>query len=300
MTKSLFAVLATLLLVEAATRWALFPASGDFVRFSTYDALAQTLGDSSAIRIAVVGNSAAEEGIDSSLLAGELSRRRGKDVTVERFLADGSEIVTWDAMVSRYLWRAKSAPDVLVVSYVDSLADRTAFEYVRIGQFFTTPSQWGYYLSELLPDASTRIEFLLASTWATYGARDRLRDRALILLVPSYEAFLDRTYTPPKVSVTRSETPRYTALDRMLSGARARGVQVILVAFPLRSVRYEIEPGVLARIAANEVELLDLRSTPGLTPRLYRDEIHLLGEGREIFTSHLAAEIAPLLLPPTY
>ena len=320
MKKALLAVALLLLGLEAATRFVLFPQSKDYVRFAGYDAQASQLHEAQALRIAVLGNSAAEEGIDEALLEQSLTASLGRPVQVGMFLADGSEIVTWHAMANRYFWSRDAAPDVVLVNWFDSLADRPSFEYVRIGSFFASPAEWGYYLREQLHTLPERMEFLLSSVWATYGARDRIRDRVLGMLVPDYEGLLAATHASPvpagdaageagpggagageagsgEVAAARlgSNVARYTALMRLADAARAHDASVLLVAFPLRTQRYSIDPVVEAMHARGELGIVDLRATADLSPASYRDGIHLLAPGRLIYTRALAAALdAPL------
>jgi hypothetical protein len=320
MKKALLAVALLLLGLEAATRFVLFPQSKDYVRFAGYDAQASQLHEAQALRIAVLGNSAAEEGIDEALLEQSLTASLGRPVQVGMFLADGSEIVTWHAMANRYFWSRDAAPDVVLVNWFDSLADRPSFEYVRIGNFFASPAEWGYYMREQLHTLPERMEFLLSSVWATYGARDRMRDRVLEMLVPDYEGLLAATHASPvpagdaageagageadsgeadsgEAAAARpgGSVARFTALTRLVEAAGTHDASVLLVAFPLRTQRYSIDPAVQAMHARGELGVVDLRATAGLSPASYRDGIHLLAPGRLIYTRALAAALdAPL------
>ena len=81
MMRALLFVVVVLLAFELVTRLVLFPASKDIVRFASYDAKAAALTETHALRVAIVGNSAAEEGIDQARVeAGEPHNvfRRGK------------------------------------------------------------------------------------------------------------------------------------------------------------------------------------------------------------------------------
>ena len=83
MKRALLLTLLVLVALEIVTRVVLFPASGDFVRFAGYDATAAALSRSPALRVAIVGNSAAEEGIDRTRLEGLLSQSLDRPVRVE-------------------------------------------------------------------------------------------------------------------------------------------------------------------------------------------------------------------------
>ena len=298
MKKALLFTLVLLLGFELVTRFVLFPASEDFVRFAGYDAKAAALMRAHALRVAIVGNSAAEEGIDGPRLEAMLTQSLGRPVRIEMFLADGSEIVTWHAMLQRYFWSTHARADVYLLNYFGTLADRPQFEYLRVGMFFASPSQWPYYLRRQLQTLSQRVEFVLSSVCAMYGARDRIRDRALRTIVPGYEAFLWRLHYAPErgsTQVAQAEPPKFDSLERILAAAQSQRARVFVMAFPLRSSHYELDAQVLALARRGKLSVLDMRSTPGLTPASYRDSIHLIRSGRSVYTEHLGVGLARLL-----
>src|SRR4051812_2444810 len=81
------AVLVFFIAAEIFTRQVLMPSSLDFVRFVGYPAAADALCQKPAPRIAFVGNSATQRGIDPQRLHDDLT-----DVHTEFFLVDGSMI----------------------------------------------------------------------------------------------------------------------------------------------------------------------------------------------------------------
>ena len=290
-------VVVVLLAFELVTRLVLFPASKDIVRFASYDAKAAALTETRALRVAIVGNSAAEEGIDQARVEAILTKSLGRPVRVEMFLADASEIVTWNAMLQRYFWSTHAKADVYVINYFATLADRPQFEYLRVGMFFATFSQWPYYLREQLKTFSQRVEFVLSSTWATFGARDRIRDRTLRVIVPGYEDLIGRLNSAPERTSTPSSgvEKKFSAFEMIVESARQQGARVVVTAFPLRTGHYELDPSVVAQARRGEVSLLDLRRTPGLSPSSYRDGIHLIPSGRIIYTEHFSTVLASAL-----
>ena len=298
MKKALLLTLGLLVAFELIVRFVLFPASGDFVRFGTYDAQASALTQADALRIAIVGNSAAEEGIDRPRLESLLAQRLGKPVRVELFFADGSEIVTWHAMLDHYFWNTGAKADVYVLNFFGTLADTPRFEFIRVGMFFAKLNEWPYYINQQLQTLSQRIDFALSSTWATFGARDRIRDRALDVVIPGYRDLLGRLNRTPigaDEPVTQPQDKRFTALDRTLAKATQHNARIVLTAFPLRTGRYVIDSEIEERARRGEFGLVDLRSTSTLTPTDYRDDIHLLARGRGVFTAQLANELAQAL-----
>ena len=298
MKRALLLTLLVRVALEIVTRVVLFPASGDFVRFAGYDTTAAALSRSPALRVAIVGNSAAEEGIDRTRLEGLLSQSLDRPVRVEMFLADGSEIVTWHAMLVRYFWSRHKQADVYVLNYFGTVADNSQFEFLRIGMFFAPASQWSYYLKNQLHTLPQRVEFVLSAVWATFGARDRIRDRALSEIVPNYEVMLRRLrYAPERgvKPVAPRAAPTFDALERILARANEQRARVVVTAFPMREGRYVLEGQLVALAQRKAVGLIDMRVTPGLSRGSYRDDIHLVASGREIYTRQFAAALSTVL-----
>jgi hypothetical protein len=297
MKKAILLAMVVLAGLELVTRFVLFPQSKDIARFASYSARASDLSRSQAVRVAIVSNSSAEEGIDRPRLEALLRESLGRPVHVEMFLADGSGIVTWRAMLNRYFWSTGAHADIYVLNYFGSLRDSPEFEYFRVGMFFTKATDWPYYLNEQLQTFGQRTEFVLSSVWATYGARDRIRDRTLSIFVPGYHDFLDQLHWPPSRAnaVSSVERPTYSAFDSVVSHIQSEGARLVLTAFPLRSADYDLEPNVLALAAEGRLTLCDLRHTTGLSPSSYRDDIHLIEAGRSVFTARYAAALEPIL-----
>lgn len=298
MKKALLLTLLMLFALELVVRLLLFPASEDFVRFGTYDERAASLTRSEAFRVAVIGNSAAEEGIDPRQLEAVLSSRLARPVRVEMFCADGSEIVTWHAMLERYFWRTDAQADVFVLNYLNSVADTSHFEFIRVGMFFTGPAQWPYYLRTQMTSVSERLEFILSSSLAAYGARDRLRDRILLTIIPGYSSLvseLNDVRTGESIAPRLPQAKRFSALDQIVAQAESRNALVVLSAFPLRGGRYEIERELVQRAELGKLQVIDAQTTLGLSAEDYRDDIHLVARGRRLFTAHLGDRLASLL-----
>jgi len=298
MKRALLFTLVLLVGLEVATRFVLFPQSKDIVRFAGFQEKADDLARSQALRVAIVSNSSAQDGIDRTRLESLLSQSRGRPVQVEMFLADDSEIVTWHAMLQHYFWSSGARADVYVINYFGSLRDSPQFEYLRVGMFFTKFSDWHYYLHAQLDTTAQRVQFVLSSIWATFGARDRIRDRTLDVFVPGYRDFLELLSGDPKAHTADNQGDRrqFSALHDIISHTEHEGARLVLSAFPTRTYRYNLDPELLSLAAAGHLNLCDLRNTPGLTPTSYRDDIHLIAAGRDVFTERFAAALGPMLV----
>src|SRR5262245_36815402 len=103
--RAALAVVVALAVLEVVTRTYLFGASRDLARFATYDQRA-----ASGLRLAIVGNSAVDKGIDPTALG----------TPAELFTADASEITTWRHMADRYFFAPHRKVDLLLVGFFGS------------------------------------------------------------------------------------------------------------------------------------------------------------------------------------
>jgi hypothetical protein len=297
-------VIAFFVAFEVMTRQVFFVASKDLRRFSTYPARARALMAGPGPHVAVFGNSMTERGIDTALFARTLG------VSAESFTADSAHLNAWIWMANQQLWRQGLAPELIVLNFNRrSLADGQNLEIGRLAQFFTRPADWPELFEHELVTLERRAEHVVASGWATFAVRDRLKERVLGL-VPGYKPYLTEQNAiiaaDDRVrAARRSEAPAtFSTLRRFLARARQHGSHVLVVAYPSRvgegDKQYEVAPAALAEIEAAGMTFLDLREVPGLDPtRHYDDDVHLNAEGRRLYTLHLAGELARLgLLRP--
>jgi hypothetical protein len=294
-------LLVLVVLLELYTRWFVAARSEDYAQFREYPRLAAELTAQSGLRVAFLGNSATQEGLNSTLFETTLHNPSRQPVHAERFLADASEIHTWYYMTKRSFWEPGKNPDWLVVTFFrNGLEDIQEVDLGRLARAFTSSADWDEVFALDLPTLSSRTEYLMSSGWATYAVRDRYRKRVLTALVPNYMSYVHESNA---VQLRRqkgdSAAPTYQALDRFLEKARKHEMKVCFVAFPLRRVEgescYPLVPQAEQRIRVAGMEFLDLRRTPGLLPEHYRDEIHLVRPGAEIYTRHFARVFGELL-----
>ncbi len=286
--------------LEAVTRTVLFPRSRDFVRFAAYPERAATLVAEPGLRIAFVGNSATQRGLDPGRFVAALPNPANRPVHVDLFVADASELNTWHYLVKESFWRRDLNPDWFVIHFFGhGLEDGNRPEIGRLAQFFTHADDWPELFADDLPSLSDRAEYLLSTTWATFAARDRIRARVLNALVPDYKDFAEelhaRRHHAPPPSVERS----CKVLERFLAAAKAHGNRVCFVAFPLlkpgAAEPYAISPEVAERIRGAGMALLDLRHVPGLHAEHYADDVHLTPAGAVVYSGHLSRAIAPII-----
>ena len=294
--------------LEFFTRTVLFRASKDFSRFATYDRKSGELVQQPGMRIAFIGNSLTGEGVDPQMFANELGGLSAESVAAKLFTADASKINVWHYLVNRHFWRPERHPDLLVVNfYENNLVDGHPLEIGRFAQFFAEPCDWPEVFAHDVTGFGERLEFLLSSSWATFAARDRIKERVLGVVVPHYRELTIQTNDIRKqqraaiVEVAAPKKETHEVLKRFLARANEHHSKIVFVAFPTiipgreRPYQpYELNPETLRIIREAGMEFLDLRQVPELTPEMYADDIHLNEIGRPIYSRYLAKELSSI------
>ncbi len=291
-------------IMEVFTRRALVPRSKDLRRFRGYAERATELVQTPAYRIALVGNSATDRGVDSEALSRELGEATGRPVRAEKFVADASRINTWHFLMKSFFWDRNVEPDLVVVTYYEAeLEDGNPIEIGRVAQYMTSLSDVPDVFSLDLPETDQRVEFLLSSVWATYAFRSRVRERTWEVVMPGYPEFVQQVNDTNRDHARRENRARnrkpitLRALDRFLALAKEHGTHLVFVAYPTAPTEkpYEPQPEEVAKIRAAGAELLDLRATPGLNAASYADDVHLTPEAAQVYTRYLATRLAELV-----
>ncbi len=287
--------------LEIVTHEVLLPRSRDFARFLSYPRRAEELVHADGRRIAFIGNSATQRGLDPRQFVAGLPNRAGRPVHVDLFVADGAEINTWHYLMKQAFWRRDLNPDWFVITFFgNALEDGNPFEIGRLALFFTERDDWPDLFALDLPSNGERAEFLLSSGWATFAARDRIRKRVLAAVVPDYKDFAEDLHAQrPRAVAPPACAAHMPAAGCFLAAARAHRNRICFVAFPTRPLGvqpvYEINPEVPRLIHEAGMALLDLRSVPGLTAEHYEDDYHLTLAGAAIYTRHFTQSIARIV-----
>lgn len=312
-SRTLLRVLVVLLVLfgalEVFTRAYLYPNSVDFSRFATYPERARDLAHSPGVRVAMIGNSATEKGLDTAVLRDEL-KRRGVKASVDKFIADSSHVDEWYYMLKRYFFDPGNVPDVFVITdYQDRFEDGARIDIGRLAQFFTGPEDWDEVFEEDLETFDERVEFGISSVWATFAARDRLKSRLLDLVVPNYEDYaqyqnMEALRHNELLARDTGESSRrrvtHHALHRLIDAIQANGAEAIFVAFPTRPSGprppYRLRPTTVEIMRAGSSDLIDLRRVPGLERDSYADELHLATpRARALYSRELGKALTPKL-----
>lgn len=296
--------------LEVFTRTKLFQMSKDFRRFGGYGERAQHLVHEDGFRIALIGNSATDRGVDLPVFLSTIRETAKKPVQADLFVADQSRINTWQFMLERYFFRPELKPDLIAITfYEDDLQDGNAVEIGRLAQFFTTVADWPQVFRVDLPDLNQRAEFVLSSFWATFAARERIKERVLELLIPNYKEYTEqanavnfqhnRRKHGPAAGAAAERPVTHAALRRLLDEARQRGFRLCFVAYPTLTdgdrPPYEVAPQTLALLGDAGTPYFDLRRLPELRPEHYADEVHLNESGKPLYSRRLAQALATLV-----
>ncbi|HMJ11793.1 MAG TPA: hypothetical protein VK524_10295 [Polyangiaceae bacterium] len=290
-------LVAALLALEILTRWKLFSASKDLSRFGTYPERARTLAAAKGKRVAFIGNSLTERGIDAERFG------RATGVASDVFVADGSHVNTWYWIIEREFWKQGLKPDWIVMNFYETgLEDGKRIELGRLAQFFVDPQDWLELFRNDVTDLEPRVELVLSSFWATYAVRDRLKERALSV-IPGYKPYIERVNDIDfrhETKQMRHANVRATrhALIRLCKRATEKGTPLLFVAFPSigdRVPAYDVPHETTQVIQSNGHRYLDLRVVPELKPEHYADNVHLTPEGQAIYTKYLAERLKAYL-----
>jgi hypothetical protein len=288
--------------LEIVTRTVLIPRSRDFVRFEHYPEKAEALVRADGLRLAFIGNSATQRGLDPAEFVAHLPNPAQRPMHLDVFVADGSELNTWYYLMNQCFWRKDLNPDWFIVTFFgNALEDGNVIEIGRLAQFFTGPADWPDVFEYDLPAWSDRAEFVLSASWATFAFRDRIRKRTLAAVVPDYKHFAETVHAGQPRRATPAPVTQRTCrvLERFLAAAKEHGNRVCFVAFPTREDgahgKYGINPDVECLIRQAGMPLLDLRTVPGLHTGHYEDDYHLTPAGARIYTRYFTDAIAPIL-----
>jgi hypothetical protein len=292
---------AALVLLEAVTRTVLVPVSKDLQRLETHPARARALAAAPSPRIALVGSSTTERGVQPALLAREWQAATGRAASVDMFVADGSGVSTWYWMIGHDFWKLGLHPDLLVVTYHgDALTDAYPLEIGRLARHFTGAEDIRALFAHDLTTLEQRADYLLSRVSDAWSERDRIRDRTH-LLIPGYRDFVRATNAvnfqrEQELPEGAARKASYRALRRFIDRARREGVRVCFVAYPARPATpgrmpYELDPEALNEIAGAGMLHLDLRRVAGLTGEHYSDRVHLNAAGRDLYTRKLAVAL---------
>ena len=118
----------------------------------------QALCEQTGLRVAFVGNSATQRGIEKAQFCAELASPAHPRVDADLFLADGSMINTWHYLVKDLFWRPHLHPDWIVITFFDScLADESHLEIGHLATCFTKHDDWPDWAISICPPSAIAL-----------------------------------------------------------------------------------------------------------------------------------------------
>lgn len=289
-------VLCGLLVAELSLRYLEPRLSGDVRHIQAIpNVAAKMAADSSTVKVLWLGNSITNDGIDIGMADSLLESRLSVDVGTYVVHPDGSGIPEWYYIAKRQFLEVGVRPDVLVIPFAwNLLTDGAAVETERIGRWYLgATSDWMEFLRFEINGFEPAAGAVLANLSAAFGNRDRVRTRVLAEL-PGYRQTAERLSRGGNReipnTVRRSGSSRYSRLTRLVHAAHSYGVDVVIVAMPVRS-KYDLDPELKDAIARLEIGFIDARAVSGVEPALFKDEMHLLPSGAQIVTSYVTSAL---------
>ena len=287
--------------MECFTRIVLIPRSLDLERLKTqYPARATELLRQPGIRIAIIGNSASDDGIDAGLVQDTLRKSRLSGVSVRKFPVDDTTVVDWYYIANHYFWRGAGKPDLIIVTFeFNNLLDGRTPQIGRLAHYFTTSEDWKEVFAQDLKSTSQRVDFVLSTEWLSLAMRDRIQHRIMNMLVPQYQEFTQDLRSVLRERDAKNSHPAVPAschiVERFLRRAHEEETAIWFLAFPARDEKYELNQDAVASIRRAGMQILDMRSVPGIRPDMYQDWIHMTEVGQRLFSVALAERLKPLV-----
>lgn len=258
---------------------------------------ARELAEGGGLRVLFLGNSMLRSGVEEPLLEEELRAQGVGPLRIWRVFPDATGLVDWYYAFKRYFVGPRRLPDVLVVCFAArDLEDGRRGQAWRLAQYYTAPEDFPEVFDRDLRDFDTRAEFSLSYVSAAFANRTRAQTRLLDGIIPYYRETAQQInraqqQAPPGHA---ADSPSYERLERFINLAKWQGVRVIFLAMPLRE-EYTLDPQLRKTIEAAGITLIDGRLVRGLGAETFEDEMHLNGDGAEIYTRFLARQLAPQL-----
>jgi hypothetical protein len=288
--------------IECFTRLVLIPRSADLNRLSIqYPSRAQQLMEKDGLKIAFIGNSALDAGVDATIVQETLKKAGIGPVNVQLFPVDATGILDWHFIINHYFWSNGRKPDLIIIPFFSqNLLDGKLPQMGRLSHYFTTTADWNELFTHDITSTSQRVEFVLSKDWLSFGMRERIQHRIMAALVPGYQAFTQNTRTALRergVEQTSEKRPSPSChrLERFLRHAREEGTPVWFVAFPGRDGVYELNSNTVEAIRREQMELLDMRTVVCIHRDMYEDWIHMTEIGKKAFSPELAKQVAALI-----
>jgi hypothetical protein len=301
-TKVVLSLLILLAVVESGFSLAGHLLSRDVTNIRSISATAQTMASAAAPRVLFVGNSITQAGVDPALLTEEAIKHGSPaQLSVHTAYPDSSHVTVWDYLTRRYFLEQGSLPeDIVIVTGQLHLLDAPV-NHAHLGAYYVSTSDMLYYLKHDAGSIDHSVEFLLSRGLMTPSLRARVSPRLFDLVLPHYQenwTLLNQASMKGALASGSKAAAGGTTshLERLIATLQQHHIRLTVVAAPMQQP-YELHPRVIAALQKAKVNILDLRSVPGLGSDHFADADHLNAKGKELFTRALAPGLTSLWQP---
>lgn len=260
--------------------------SMDLVHQAEIPAIIESFSDETgnARNTLFLGNSLIREGIDPTTFGGD----------VFKINPDDTSIVEW-----RYLFDGVAKSDMtsdhqVFLGYAQNqLTDDSIVRPRRLGSQYLTATTLPSIWSTDVTDFGGRCELLLSRVSASIANAERIRTRVLAMIVPQYETTAQRLNQAVVMASTSNEKrePTYDRLQHVIDTALHSKINLTIIAIPVGEA-YELEPGLLERLANAGVPHIDGRNVSGIHHDSFPDGYHMDGNAAKLFTAFVREEFA--------
>ena len=300
-------VMVVLLVIEVGIRVSEPRLSKDLETIRTFPAIAASLDSPQAegrLRVLFLGNSLLREGVNTEIVAEEISRNSDQSAFVTKAPADGTGLVEWYYGFKNCFANSGHVPDVLVLGFEGDggghLSDARNTDPAALGHLFCELSDVPEVMQHELSDFGDRIDFLLGSVSAAYANRERVQRRLLDAVIPNYRDTSNRMndVMNERQSFERATLPKptYERLKRLIEVADSHNVQVVFVALPVPD-EYVVDHGLLEVASKCEIPMIDARHIDGVQDEMFPDGLHMNSIAAARFSQVVGKQLAPSISP---
>lgn len=286
--RAVIALLIALLGLEAAARVFEARLSKDVAHLRSLPMEAARLRDAPAARLKVLilGNSLAREGLDREQLRLGLEAKLGRPVVLAAMHPDGSRIEEWHYGYRRYFDQVGARPDLVLLCtgrahLLDGLRDLDA-----VAAFHVSWRDLPDFVREQNLGVEAICQVAAARVSCLFAHRRRVQPLLFYHWMPRYEPTVNLIQSVGQGAARRSAAPAETARAflGMLQTCRAAGTRVALLPVPLPEA-YELPAAVAEAAQAGGATVVG--PPPRLPAERFPDGYHLDAEGARMWTSAL-------------
>jgi hypothetical protein len=249
----------------------------------------------SDVSVVVLGNSLTVVGFDQAMIQAAPGDKFPVPTKFTFVAFHGALMPEFYRIYLHYIDRVSPPPKILVMPFSHhSLADQGDVRIERMVYHCDLTDVHDVIKNEV--GLAQLGEFLHCYLSTAFANRFRVRQFVFERLLPAYQESEIRIRTanlPPAVS-TADRAFTFTRLGQVIDRCDSRGTRVVLLAMPLQD-SYDIPAQISLSAAANRLDILDMRHTPGLDNSRYTDATHLNAKGAKIFSNAFMNRFAQYL-----